>query len=145
MWCNVSLAVFTVLLLLPFANAAPNDMRHLEIKVTNLVQQESTLHLAIYESEQHMTMKQGVFKTISLSGDLHSLTLDVALEYQVTEAAVLVYQDLNNNQKLDANLFGIPSEPYGVSNNPNLMGPPNFAQAVFPLNTLKQAVSITLF
>jgi uncharacterized protein (DUF2141 family) len=31
--------------------------------------------------------------------------------------AVSAYQDLNGNGKLDKNLVGIPSEPYGFSNN----------------------------
>ncbi len=31
--------------------------------------------------------------------------------------AISCYQDLNNNGKLDKNLLGIPSEPYGFSNN----------------------------
>jgi uncharacterized protein (DUF2141 family) len=31
--------------------------------------------------------------------------------------AVSVYQDINNNEHLDKNLFGIPKEKYGFSNN----------------------------
>jgi uncharacterized protein (DUF2141 family) len=39
--------------------------------------------------------------------------------------AVAVYQDLNQNAQLDSNVFGIPTEPYGFSNNvrPKLRAP----------------------
>lgn len=48
--------------------------------------------------------------------------------------AVVVYQDMNSNGKLDRNWMGLPAEPYGFSNNPStLFGPPSFSRASFPL------------
>ncbi|RYF41564.1 MAG: DUF2141 domain-containing protein [Comamonadaceae bacterium] len=45
--------------------------------------------------------------------------------------AVSVFLDENANLKLDANLFGMPTELYGFSRNArNLAGPPAFADAV---------------
>lgn len=41
--------------------------------------------------------------------------------------AILVYVDINQNGELDKNLFGIPKEPYGFSNNARgSFGPPSF-------------------
>lgn len=31
---------------------------------------------------------------------------------------IAIFQDLNNNEELDRNLFGAPNEPYGFSRNP---------------------------
>lgn len=46
--------------------------------------------------------------------------------------AVVVFQDLNDNQDLDTNFMGMPKEPYGFSNNPSTtFGPPNFEGARF--------------
>jgi uncharacterized protein (DUF2141 family) len=42
--------------------------------------------------------------------------------------AVSVYQDSNDNGKLDKNIFGIPREKYGFSNNTDR---PNFAKCLF--------------
>ncbi|HRJ30144.1 MAG TPA: DUF2141 domain-containing protein [Cyclobacteriaceae bacterium] len=48
--------------------------------------------------------------------------------------AVVVYQDMNSNGKLDRNWMGLPAEPYGFSNNPStLFGPPSFSKASFQL------------
>ena len=46
--------------------------------------------------------------------------------------AVTAFLDENSNTKLDANVFGVPTELYGFSRNArNLVGPPTFADAAF--------------
>ncbi len=46
--------------------------------------------------------------------------------------AVTAFLDENSNARLDTNLFGLPTEPYGSSRNARgLAGPPPFADAVF--------------
>jgi len=45
--------------------------------------------------------------------------------------ALSLYQDANGNGKLDTNAMGMPTEPYGFSNNAfGQYGPPKFEQAV---------------
>lgn len=45
--------------------------------------------------------------------------------------ALSLYHDANANGKLDMNAMGIPTEPYGFSNNASgSFGPPKFEQAV---------------
>ena len=59
--------------------------------------------------------------------------------------AVTVYEDLNNNHKLDHNFIGIPREPVGVSNNPPArFGPPHFGECSFQLGDTAQTITITL-
>ncbi len=49
--------------------------------------------------------------------------------------AVSFYIDSNNNQKLDFNFFGIPTEQYGFSNNAmGFFGSPSFDQASFRID-----------
>jgi uncharacterized protein (DUF2141 family) len=57
--------------------------------------------------------------------------------------AVSVMHDLNGNRKVDANLFGIPTEPWGVSNNarPNLRAP-RWDEARFKLDAQPAVQSI---
>ncbi|KAA2238323.1 DUF2141 domain-containing protein [Salinarimonas soli] len=43
--------------------------------------------------------------------------------------AVAVYQDVNGNGQLDRNVIGIPSEPYGFSNDVGRIAIPTFARA----------------
>ena len=53
--------------------------------------------------------------------------------------ALKIYIDKNYNNKFDFNIFGLPKEQYGFSNNAmNLFGPPNFKKALFKLNANKK-------
>ena len=46
-----------------------------------------------------------------------------------------IFHDVNNNGKLDKNLLGVPTEPYGFSNNArSKWGPPKYDTAKFQLN-----------
>ena len=47
--------------------------------------------------------------------------------------AVQVMHDENDNDKLDTNFLGIPSEGYGFSNNPQVMRRATFEEARFEL------------
>ncbi|WP_417195903.1 DUF2141 domain-containing protein [Bizionia sp.] len=47
--------------------------------------------------------------------------------------AVMVVHDENDNSRMDFEANGMPKESYGMSNNPILMGPPNFNDAKFEL------------
>jgi uncharacterized protein (DUF2141 family) len=53
-----------------------------------------------------------------------------------TRWAVSAHHDQNNNDQLDKNAFGIPTEPYGFSNNPKRgFGPPKFDEACFSIGS----------
>src|SRR3546814_5617415 len=45
--------------------------------------------------------------------------------------AVLAYHDENGNGELDRRFGMIPTEGYGLSNNPKVMGPPSFEDSAF--------------
>lgn len=48
--------------------------------------------------------------------------------------ALALYQDLNDNQRLDTGNYGIPQEPTGFSNDAEgVMGPPSFEKCSFTL------------
>ena len=49
--------------------------------------------------------------------------------------AIGIFHDVNLNNKMDNNFFGIPKEQYGFSNNASaFLGPPAFEAAAFELN-----------
>ncbi|MBT5574281.1 MAG: DUF2141 domain-containing protein [Alphaproteobacteria bacterium] len=58
----------------------------------------------------------------------------VAYSFELPDGiyAIGVYLDVNFNNKLDKNFFGIPSEPYGFSNNAKaFLRSPSFEKASF--------------
>jgi uncharacterized protein (DUF2141 family) len=60
-----------------------------------------------------------------------SMTLCVAAP-DVGRYAVVVYHDENDNHKFDRNWIGLPTEGFGVSNNPSLfLAAPTFEESSF--------------
>jgi uncharacterized protein (DUF2141 family) len=48
--------------------------------------------------------------------------------------AIKLFHDVNNNGKMDTNMFGIPQEGYGFSNNVGKFGEPDFIDAAFAVD-----------
>lgn len=72
--------------------------------------------------------------------------LAIDLEFPPNEEiAVAVYLDANDNQKLDKNFLGIPTESIGFSNNPVVrFGPPSFDETKLTLHSGEQSVHIQM-
>jgi len=60
-------------------------------------------------------------------------TISVSFEdVAIGTYAIAVFQDKDTDGKLDSNLFGAPTEPYGFSNNVyGRFGPPDFEDVSF--------------
>ena len=57
---------------------------------------------------------------------------------------VMVYHDANADQTLNLRLGMFPTEGYGLSNNPKVMGPPRFADSAFEVAGPETAIDIRL-
>jgi uncharacterized protein (DUF2141 family) len=61
------------------------------------------------------------------------------------EYAFAVFHDANSNDKLDKNMFGIPTEDYAFSNNAlGKMGPPTYESARFTLPAAGATMRVSL-
>jgi uncharacterized protein (DUF2141 family) len=59
--------------------------------------------------------------------------------------AVMLFQDLNGNDKVDANLLGMPTEPWGASiGGKTLLGAPGWSDARFTLPPSGSTITIEL-
>ncbi|GEP09472.1 DUF2141 domain-containing protein [Methylobacterium gnaphalii] len=58
--------------------------------------------------------------------------------------AVVAYQDINGNGRIDRTGLGLPLEPYGVSRGGGRRARPDFATASFPLDEPGAAVRVRL-
>ena len=73
-----------------------------------------------------------------------SMTLCVAAP-DVGKYAVVVYHDENDNHKFDRNWVGLPTEGFGVSNNPSLfLAAPSFEESAFEVNGQVTHVDVEL-
>jgi uncharacterized protein (DUF2141 family) len=96
----------------------------------NKPQAGGTVHIAVcpsaeaYDKEKGCRLARG-----KASGAMVRIELPDLPEGRY---AIKAFHDVNDNGEFDFNLFGIPKEPYGFSNNVmGTMGAPKFEQAAF--------------
>ena len=125
--------------------AAPSaETASVTVKVSALVSTSSTVKLYFYNTRAGF-LKSGkwVFsKSVKPEGK-REITLPVDLPKG--EWAVAITQDMNNNDKVDKNFLGIPTEPYAFSNNIRpTVAAPDFDECKFRVDGPGQVVSIVL-
>jgi uncharacterized protein (DUF2141 family) len=103
--------------------------------ISGLTQKTSNIHIAVFNSEAGFPKTEFSFKKAIFTTDEDQIQFSLELPYNKT-LAVAVFQDLDENKILSKNAFGIPTEPYGLSNNARgVIGPPTFSQAAFLINS----------
>lgn len=98
----------------------------LRVDVPDADPASGALYVALFDSEQSFKARDSSHGAVSRDG----APSVVFAGLQPGSYAVAVFQDLNGNGKLDLNLMGVPTEPYGFSRNATGdMGPPAFQDA----------------
>lgn len=111
------------------------------ITVRGISELKGNLMLAIFDKSEGFGYDDYAF--IKLVIKVNSKNQEIILS-TLTEGktyAVALFHDVNNNKRLDKNLFGIPVEKYGFSNNArSTFGPPSFESAAFSYSSGKKIV-----
>jgi uncharacterized protein (DUF2141 family) len=86
----------------------------LKVIVKNIRPGKGSVVVEIYDDQQSFSNKKPLVSKI-----LKASNESLEFTFSLTEGtyAVKVFQDINENKKCDMNLFHIPQEPYGLSNN----------------------------
>ncbi len=110
----------------------------LQLEIKRVAAGQGPVMVAVYESEAQFMKDMALAVAAQAKGETLSLPL---CNLSGEEVAVMIYQDLDRNGKLNTNFMGIPSEPYGASGEPSF-GPPSWAKAKVLANG--RSISITL-
>jgi len=130
--------------LFPFIKSFSQGTKQI-VKVTNLEEVKGTLYVGWYNEPSDFRVNE---KAIFRSEIEVSNQSEVVLQFKDIPPgvyAIAVFLDENDNYKLEKNLFGIPTEKYGFSNNilPALR-PATFEESAFKLSEQEKIVSINL-
>lgn len=120
-----------VIICVCFSTLLGAEPASLTLRIAGIRHMEGNLMIALYDSKEAFNDDGEPVdaRRIKVSGKTMKISFD---ELQRGTYAIMLYQDRNENSKLDAiPIIGIPREPYGISNNPKLMGSPRFHQAAF--------------
>lgn len=114
----------------------------LSIHITGFDNSKGVAKVAIVNSKENYKADTP-FKGFNLEIINNEVIKTITLPYG--EYAVKVYHDENGNNELDTRIFGIPIERYGFSNNARgTLGPPEYDEAAFNLNSPKKEIFITI-
>ncbi len=121
--------VFTLLSILGFSQ----DTKGITITVTidNVKNDNGNVILGLH-SEDTFMRGQGVqsAKSEIKNGKITATFTNVP----AGTFAIMALHDANDNERMDFEPSGMPSESYGMSNNPMSYGPPQFNEAKFEVN-----------
>lgn len=119
---------------------AEQEQHQLTLVIKGYEESKGTTYLSLYDDAEHFNKMSG--KSVSnvqqcITGDTLSITFH---DLNSGKYAVSLYHDANDNRELDRNMLGIPSEPYGFSNDAGAFGPAKFNDASFTLDSDKTIV-----
>lgn len=115
------------------------------ISFTNIQHTQGNIYVGVYRSKSDfLKPEKACLKKIIPVAQAGTLAVDCS-ELAAGVYAVSCFHDLNGNGKLDTNLFGIPTEPYGFSNNarPKFRAP-NWDETKFEIKEGTNNISIRL-
>jgi len=92
--------------------SAPALSANLSLTIKPVKQSKGNLMVAVYNSKDTFQKNQlTAQRTDAVGGEMEINFNDLP----AGEYAVMVYHDVNGNEKLDTNLLGLPTEPWGGS------------------------------
>ena len=146
--------VLTVLLILFVLPVSASELR---ITVEGIRSPYGTILIGLYDSLESFTRaielsdKDGFlndpnrFAAVALKANAAMKSAVVLTNLDPGQYAIILFHDENGNGKLDKNALGVPTEPYGFSNNVRgFLGPPAFEEAIMEVNVGDKAVHIAL-
>lgn len=118
--------------------------QQLLVQITNIKDHSGkSLHCGLFRSVDNFPERESAWKHHIEA--VHSDTLLLRFDIPYGAYAIGVSHDLNGNGRLDRNLFGYPSEPFGFSRNfkPRFSAP-SFEDCVFRFEKNNQLIRIRL-
>ncbi|UOQ73568.1 DUF2141 domain-containing protein [Hymenobacter cellulosilyticus] len=122
----------------------PTNTGLVQVVVTDLPSTKATVKLYFYNVKENF-LKRGSYTMLKYVKPAGSKQITLPIDLPNGEWAVALTQDMNDNDLVDKNFMGIPTEPYAFSNNvrPKLAAP-DFDECKFVVNGTTKVVTISM-
>jgi uncharacterized protein (DUF2141 family) len=114
----------------------------LNLEIAGVIKEGGKLYVSLFNSEQSFKEKKTYYSFIANPG---SETVAVQLSLPAGEYFFSIYQDSNNNGKLDTNIVGIPKELFGFSNYDGKTVPGDYKRHKVIVNNLTDKIKVQLY
>ena len=127
------------------AKYAAAQTTSIQVEVSGIKDQKGTVYIGFYKAGTAFPAagKQS-FRTSAKPDGKDKLTINIP-DVEPGDYALAIYQDINNNGKLDKNFIGIPKEPYAFSNNFHpKMSAPKFEDCKITVSASSREFAVSL-
>ena len=123
-------------------NPASAAATELSVEIKGIASNSGDVYVAIYDkAEKWMKTSLSGAKVAAKKGSVSASFK----ELPAGDYAISLYHDENGNGKMDANVMGMPTEPYAFSNDAaGNYGPASFEQAKFKVDGEKKSIVINI-
>lgn len=112
-----------------------------KLKIEGVEKNGGKIYISIFNSEFTYKAREA-YLSFSLDADNEAVTKELNLP--AGQYVFSIYQDGNDNQKLDTNMVGIPREKFGFSNYDGKNAPGSFNRHKVEINDEKNEVVVKL-
>ncbi len=115
----------------------------LEVKAEHIAPGAGSIHIVLYRGAAGFRHEERAFRV--LKAPANSVTAAVRfLDVPPGQYAVMAYHDANGDDKLGLRFGMFPTEGWGLSNSPKVMGPPSFNASSFAVNGQSKSIMIDM-
>jgi len=141
---RIILAGLIVPLIFSFGYTQTEDRCDLTVIITGFQNNEGYVRLALTNSEETYQGKKPAIVRLFAGIENKTATFNIE-KLAYGNYAIKVFHDEDQDDELDTNFLGIPSEGYEFSNDVRgTFGPPEFEKAKFLLNQKEMEIAITI-
>ena len=135
-----------LILLITYSSTFPNSQVEegtIIITIKGIENKDGIMMVALFNEDDKFLKIPSFSQELPISDETEIEVIFKNIPYR--KYAVSIYHDLNENGDLDSNMFMIPKEPIGFSNDyfPKF-GPPKFKNAAFDLGQKELRMTVNL-
>lgn len=112
------------------SGAAFADGQPITVRLHDVEHDRGSIRVALFSDPKTFRKADQAFASSEAPAKAGTVTL-VFEEVPAGRYAIMAYHDENANGELDRRFGMFPTEGYGLSNNPKIMGPPKFEDSQF--------------
>ncbi|KEQ52883.1 DUF2141 domain-containing protein [Sphingobium chlorophenolicum] len=123
--------------------ASPAQAGDLEVKAEHITPGPGSIHVVLYRGAAGFRHEDHAFRVLKAPAS----SVMASVRFQALppgDYAVMVYHDANSNDKLDLRFGMFPTEGWGLSNNPRVIGPPSFNASKLTVDDQNRSIMIDL-
>lgn len=133
-----------ILLCLAFVGVSEKALSQVIVNVSNINNIEGHIHIGLYNDADVFLIEGEEFIIIRTKVTSNEINIPID-SLEAGSYAVSLFHDVNSNNQIEKNFFGIPKEPYGFSKNfKPLFRAPKFSECSFDYNGEEQVIEIIL-